>query len=128
MIEVPATTRERFDVEDDPHDQIARLEEQIEELAERIERCRKIGLASRIAIALGAIVFAAPLLGALRFDPLVMMAAVSAFIGGIVVFGTNTSTAKQMAADMVRVEALRAALIDRLELRRADAWLPQQTS
>ena len=48
---------------------------------------------------------------------LVMMAAVTAFIGGIVVLGTNTSTAKQMAADMARAETQRSGLIDRLDLR-----------
>ncbi len=108
-------------MEDDPHDQIAQLEAQIEELAERIERCRKIILASRIAIAVGAIVLMALLLGIVRFDPTMMMSAVIAFIGGIVLLGTNTSTAKQMAADMARAEALRAGLIDRLQLRPIDA-------
>jgi hypothetical protein len=121
MTWVPAAAQERSAMEDDPHDQIAQLEAQIEELAERIERCRKIILASRIAIAVGAIVLMALLLGIVRFDPAVMMSGVIAFIGGIVLLGTNTSTAEQMAADMARAEALRAGLIDRLELRPIDA-------
>jgi hypothetical protein len=104
-------------IDDDPHDEIARLEAQIDELAERIERCRKIILAAQIAIALGAIGLLALLLGLLRFDPVVMMAAVIAFIGGIVVFGTNSSTAKQMAASVAQAERQRAALIDQLDLR-----------
>ena len=121
MTWVPAAAQERSAMEDDPHDQIAQLEAQIEELAERIERCRKIILASRIAIAVGAIVLMALLLGIVRFDPAVMMSAVIAFIGGIVLLGTNTSTAKQMTASMDKAEALRTELIDRLDLRAVPA-------
>jgi hypothetical protein len=103
--------------DDDPHAQISQLEARIEDLAERIERCRKIIVAAKIVIALGAVTLLLLLIGAVRFDPVVMMAAVIAFIGGIVVLGTNTSTAKQMAADMARAEAQRSSLIDRLDLR-----------
>ena len=39
--------------EGDPHDEIVRLEAQIEELAARIESCRKFILAARIAMAGG---------------------------------------------------------------------------
>ncbi len=105
----------------DPRRRISQLEARIDALADSIERCRKIIVASKIAIALGAIVLVLLLIGAVRFDPIVMMAAVTAFIGGIVMSGTNTSTAQQMAADMARAEALRAELIDGLELRSVDA-------
>ena len=101
----------------DPHEQIAQLEVRIDDLAERIERCRKIIFAAKIAIALGAVTLLLLLFGAVRFDPVVMMAAVIAFIGGIVVSGTNASTAKQMAAEMARAEAERTGLIDQLDLR-----------
>jgi hypothetical protein len=114
--------------EEDPRDQIVELEARIDDLAERIERCRKIIVAAKIAIALGAIVLILLLIGAIGFDPVVMMVAVIAFIGGIVVFGTNTSTARQMAANMARAEAYRATLIDTLELRRVDDAKPQLTS
>jgi hypothetical protein len=103
--------------DDDPHAQISQLEARIDDLAERIERCRKIITAAKIVIALGAMTLLLLLIGAVRFDPVVMMAAVTAFIGGIVVLGTNTSTAKQMAADMARAETQRSGLIDRLDLR-----------
>ena len=53
----------------DPHDEIVRLEAHIEELAAKIESCRKFMLASRIAMAGGGIVLAAMFLGAIRFDP-----------------------------------------------------------
>jgi uncharacterized protein with ACT and thioredoxin-like domain len=52
----------------DPHEEIVRLEEHIEELSVKIESCRKFILASRIAIAGGGVVLAAMLLGAIRSD------------------------------------------------------------
>jgi enoyl-CoA hydratase/carnithine racemase len=103
--------------DDGPHERISQLEARIDDLAERIERCRKIIVAAKIAIALGAVTLLLLLIGAVRFDPVVMMVAMIAFIGGIVVLGTNMSTAKQMAADLARAEALRSGLIDQLDLR-----------
>ena len=40
----------------DPHEEIVRLEEHIEELAAKLESCRKFILASRVAVAGGALV------------------------------------------------------------------------
>jgi hypothetical protein len=100
----------------DPHDEIVRLEEHIEELAAKIENCRKFILASRIAIAGGGIVLAAMLLGAIRFDPAAMAAAVAALLGGIVVWGSNASTAKEAAKELAAAEADRAALIEMIDL------------
>ena len=52
----------------DPHEEIVRLEEHTEELAAKIESCRKFILAARIAIAGGAVVLAAMLVGVIRSD------------------------------------------------------------
>jgi hypothetical protein len=49
----------REDLENgDPHEEIVRLEERIEELAAKIESCRKFILASRIAVAGGGLLLA----------------------------------------------------------------------
>jgi hypothetical protein len=101
-----------YETERDPHEEIVRLEEHIEELDAKIESCRKFILASRISIAAGGVVLAAMLVGAIRFDPGVMAAAVAAFLGGIVVWGSNSSTAKQAAKESAAAEADRAALIE----------------
>lgn len=101
---------------DDPHDEIVRREAHIEELAAKIGSCRKFILASRIAMAGGGIVLAAMLLGAVRFDPATMAAAVAAFLGGIVVWGSNGSTAKEAAKELATAEADRAALIEMIDL------------
>ena len=101
----------------DPHDEIVRLEAHIEELAAKIESCRKFILASRIAMAGGGIVLAAMLLSAIRFDPAVMAAAVAALLGGIVGWGSNGSTAKEAAKELAAAESDRAALIQMIDLR-----------
>ena len=101
----------------DPHDEIVHLEAHIEELAAKIESCRKFILASRIAIAGGGIVIAVMFLGAIRFDPAAMAAAVAALLGGIVVWGSNGSTAKEAAKELAAAEADRAALIEMIDLR-----------
>ena len=101
----------------DPHDEIARLEEHIEKLAAKIESCRKFILASRIAMAGGGIVLAAMFLGAIRFDPAAMAAAVAALLGGIVVWGSNGSTAREAVKELAAAEADRAALIEKIDLR-----------
>jgi hypothetical protein len=109
-----------IETESDPSAEISRLEARIERLADSIERCRKIIFASKIAIALGAVVLALLLIGAVRADPIVLLAGTIACIGGIVMLGSNRSTAQQMAADMARAEARRTELIDGLALRRAN--------
>ena len=52
----------------DPHEEIVRLEEHTEELAAKIGSCRKFILAARIAVAGGAVVLAAMLVGVIRSD------------------------------------------------------------
>jgi uncharacterized membrane protein YeaQ/YmgE (transglycosylase-associated protein family) len=101
----------------DPHEEIARLEAQIEQLAGRIEGCRKFMLASRIAIGLGGALIAAILFGLMVADPLAMTAAITAVLGGIVLLGSNSSTAKDAAEEMAEAEAERASLIGSIELR-----------
>jgi hypothetical protein len=100
----------------DPRDEIVRLEALIEDLEATIENCRKFILASRVAVAFGGILLAAMVFGAIRFDPGVMAAAVAALLGGIVVWGSNGSTAKETAAELAAAEERRAALIGLLDL------------
>jgi hypothetical protein len=106
-----------FHMDDDPREQISELEEQIEELAGALKRCRKTALASKAAMVLGAILLAAIILGVIAFDPMAMVAALAALLGGVVVFGSNNSTSRQLSQSMKDAEALRAALIGRLDIR-----------
>jgi len=97
--------------------QIALLEEQIEELAERLERCRKLMLASKLAIGAGLVVIVVMLLGLAGFHPTAMLAGITVVIGGIVVLGSNSSTTDQTILALQNAEAERAQLIGRIELR-----------
>lgn len=101
----------------DPRDQIARLESRLEELADSMTRCRKIKLISQIAIAGGAIWLLVATIGIIGFNPIAMMAAISGVIGGIVMYGSNTTTTQEVEAAIKESEAERIALIGSLHLR-----------
>ena len=101
----------------DPHEEIVRLEEHIEGLAAKIESCRKFILAARIAVGGGGLVLAAMLVGAIRSDLGLMAAAVSLLLGGIVVWGSNSSTAKEATKELAASESERAALIEHINPR-----------
>lgn len=101
----------------DPHHEIERLEAQIDDLAAKLESCRKFILVARIAVTAGAILLAAVLLGAVTFDARLLLAAITALLGGVVLWGSNSSTAKEAAGELAAVEAERAALIGHLDLR-----------
>jgi len=94
-----------------------RLEDEIEELTEVLERCRKIILISQIAVAAGGIWLLTLSSGIIRFDPVAMIGAIVVVIGGTVVFGSNASTSKQTAVAIKTAEALRAELIGKINLR-----------
>ena len=98
-------------------DEIVHLEEQIDELAARIESCRKFILAGRIAVIGGGAVLVAILIGALEFNPSVMALAVAAVLGGIVAAGSSHSTTKEARHELNAVEAKRTALIGHIDLR-----------
>jgi hypothetical protein len=101
----------------DHHDEIAQLEAQIDELAARIESCRKFILAGRIAVVGGGAVLITILVSAIRFDPSVMALAIAAVVGGIVAAGSNHSTAKEAAHELSAAETKRKALIEQIDLR-----------
>jgi small neutral amino acid transporter SnatA (MarC family) len=101
----------------DPAEQIARLEAKIERLAETAERCRKLVLISRMAVAAGGLCMAAMMLGIWAFDQLAIVCSITAVIGGIVVFGSNRTTLQQTVAAMKEAEARRSQLIDTIDLK-----------
>jgi hypothetical protein len=101
-------------------DQIARLEVDIEQLAETLERCRKAMLVAKVAIGAGAIWILAYAIGVVMFGPATMIGAIAAVIGGVVLYGSNASTSKEAAAAMKDAQRLRGELIDKVDLRTVD--------
>jgi hypothetical protein len=101
----------------DPHDAIERLEARIEYLAAKIENCRKLIWAGRIAVAGGGVALVAMVFGVIWPDLTWMAGAMAAILGGIVLSGSNSSTAKEAAKEMAAAEANRAALIGTIDLR-----------
>jgi hypothetical protein len=98
-------------------DDIARLETRIEMLAEARERCRKISLAAKIAIAAGAAWALLTLVTLVPFYPSMFFGALAAMIGGVVLLGSNKTTWEQTEAALREAERMRATLIGRMELR-----------
>jgi hypothetical protein len=99
------------------HEEIILIEEHIEELAAKIDSCRKFVLAARIAVTAGGVVLAAMLAGLIRPDLGLIAAAVSLLLGGTVVWGSNTSTAKEATNELAAAETERSALIEQINPR-----------
>jgi hypothetical protein len=103
--------------EDNPTDEISRIEAQLEELAEVCERCRKIILVSKLAIAGGVALPLFMMLGLFGSNQVAAIGSIAVVLGGIVSLGSNTSTLRETTAAMRSAEALRSDLISGLDLR-----------
>ena len=103
--------------EDDPSDEISLIEERLEELAEVSERCRKIILVSKAAIAGGVALLLVTMLGLFGSNQAVALGSIAAVLGGIVSLGSNVSTLRQTTDAISAAEALRSDLIERIDLR-----------
>jgi hypothetical protein len=103
--------------DDDIPNEISRIEAQLEELAESSERCRKIILVSKVAIAGGITLLLFMTLGLFGSNQVAAIGSIAVVLGGIVSLGSNTSTLQQTMAAMSAAEALRSDLISRIDLR-----------
>jgi hypothetical protein len=119
---LPTTVNLRISIlnltdEDDPIDEISRIEAQLEELAEVSDRCRKIILVSRAAIAGGIALLLFTMLGLIGSNQVAAIGSIAVVLGGIVSLGSNVSTLQQTMAAESAAEALRSDLISRIDLR-----------
>ena len=103
--------------EDEPADEISQVEARIEQLAEIAERCRKIILVSRAAIAGGAALLLVMMLGLFGSSEVAALGSIAVVLGGIVSLGSNVSTLRQTTDAIRAAEALRSEMISRIDLR-----------
>jgi hypothetical protein len=103
--------------EDDPIDDISRIEARLDELAEVSERCRKIILVSKAAIAGGVALLLFTMLGLFGSNQVIAIGSIAVVIGGIVSLGSNVSTLRETMAAMSAAEVFRSDLISRIDLR-----------
>jgi hypothetical protein len=103
--------------EDNPIDEISRIEARLEELAEVSERCRKIILVSKAAIAGGVALLLVMILGLFGSNQVAAIGSIAMVLGGIVSLGSNISTLRETMAAMSAAEVLRSDLISRIDLR-----------
>jgi hypothetical protein len=103
--------------EDNPIDEISRIEARLEELAEVSERCRKIILVSKAAIAGGVALLLVMMLGLFASNQVAAIGSIAVVLGGIVSFGSNVSTLRQTMAAISAAEVRRSNLIGRIDLR-----------
>jgi hypothetical protein len=101
---------------DDARGEIAKIEERIERLSEQLERCRKVAFGAKGAIAAGAVLLAALLIGVIAMDALRLMIAAILLLGGLVLAGSNSRTASEYAAGVADAERLRSELISQIDL------------
>lgn len=102
---------------EDLHDQISRLEAETEKLGESAEWCRKIAVTAKAAIALGVVWLAAILFRVILPEGIGLMGSAILIIGGLVLAGSNATTATQIAERIEAAEKLRAELIGQIDLR-----------
>jgi hypothetical protein len=102
----------------DPDPQFARLESQIEDLHDKLDRCRQSILMSRAAIWGGALVLALvfTLLGRYQSAP-VILGAMTAIIAGIVWAGASKSSRDDLRIELAEAETKKSRLIDEIALR-----------
>jgi hypothetical protein len=103
--------------EDDPTDEISRIEARLDELAEVSEQCRKIILVSKAAIAGGFALLLGTMLGLFGPNQVAAIGSIAMVIGAIVSLGSNVSTLRETTAAISAAEALRSDLIGRIDLR-----------
>lgn len=95
---------------------IAHLEERIEELRVSLERCRKISTAAKIAIAGGLIWIGLALIGIVPSTAVPFFTAFATALGGTVLLGSNKTTWEQTEAALQETEQMRSQLIGSIPL------------
>ena len=103
-----------FEADPTPAEQIERLEAEIDELREAIQRSRRLVVAGRACAFAGAALFLGLLLGLATFTP-VRIVGITVALGGLVLMGSSVGSTKQLERSLKQTEDERNAAIDALE-------------
>ena len=103
--------------DEDTIDEIATIEARLEHLAAVAERCRKIILASKVAIGGGLALLLVMMIGLLGPNQVAAIGSIAVVLGGIVSLGSNVSTLQQTTAAINAAESARSDLIGGMDLR-----------
>ena len=103
--------------DEDTIDEIATIEARLEHLAAVAERCRKIILASKVAIGGGLALLLVMMIGLLGPNQVAAIGSIAVVLGGIVSLGSNVSTLQQTTAAISAAESARSDLIGGMDLR-----------
>jgi tetrahydromethanopterin S-methyltransferase subunit B len=105
-----------FEADPTPAEQIERLEAQIDELREAIQRSRRLVVAGRAGAFAGAALLVALAFGLATFTPIRMIVGISLGLGGLVLMGSSVGSTRQLELSLKRTEDERNAAIDALAL------------
>jgi len=103
--------------DDEPIDEISVIEARLAQLAEVAERCRKIIVVSKAAIAGGIALLLLMMLGLFGSNQVAALGSIAVVLGGIVSFGSNVSTLRQTTDAISAAELVRSDLIGRMDLK-----------
>ncbi len=109
-----------FDADPTPADEIERLEAEIDELREAIQRSRRLVAAGRACAFAGAALLVSLALGLATFTPVRMIVGIILGLGGLVLMGSSVGSTKQLELSLKQTEDERKAAIDALELVQLD--------
>jgi hypothetical protein len=104
-----------FEADPTPAEQIERLEAQIDELREAIQRSRRLVVAGRACAFAGTASLICLMLGLATITPARMIVAIIVALGGLVLMGSSVGSTKQLELSLKRTEDERNATIDALE-------------
>ena len=105
-----------FEADPTPAEQIERLEAEIDELREAIQRSRRLVTAGRACAFAGPALLVCLTLGLATFTPVRMIVGITLALGGLVLMGSSVGSTKQLELSLKRTEEERNAAIDALEL------------
>jgi small neutral amino acid transporter SnatA (MarC family) len=105
-----------FEADLTPADEIERLEAQIDELREAIQRSRRLVVAGRACAFAGVALLVSLILGLAIFTPVRMIVGISLGLGGLVLMGSSVGSTNQLELSLKQAENERNAAIDALAL------------